>query len=105
MKMRRQLPPPPLCANIPPDIRECARAMNTKDLHSLNLDSLSLEPIEPSSQGGAPVSGRATFNTDTRGRVDRRKGGDRRQALRFEPDRRSGKDRRPLKGWIVGKHD
>ena len=80
--------------------------MNTKDGLSLNLDSLSLEPIEPSPHGGAPITGRATFNTDARGsRIDRRKGGDRRQTLRFEPDRRSGKDRRPQTGWIVGKHD
>ena len=79
--------------------------MNTKDLHSLNLDSLSLEPIETPSQAGAPVSGRATFNTDARGRTDRRKGGERRQTVRFEQDRRSGKDRRPLKNWFVGKHD
>ena len=79
--------------------------MNTKDLHSLNLDSLSLEPVETSSQAGAPISGRATFNTDARARTDRRKGGDRRQTVRFEQDRRSGKDRRPLKSWFVGKHD
>ena len=79
--------------------------MNTKDFHSLNLDNLSLEPIETPPQAGAPTSGRATFNTDARGRTDRRKGGDRRQTVRFEQDRRTGKDRRPLKGWIVGKHD
>lgn len=80
--------------------------MNTKDVSSLNLDHLSLEPMETSPLGGAPTTGRATFNTDARGnQTDRRKGGDRRQTLRFEQDRRSGKDRRPLKSWVVVKHD
>ena len=79
--------------------------MNTKDVQSFNLDSLSLEPLETSPEHGAPITGRAKFNTDTRGRTDRRKGGDRRQTVRFQQDRRSGKDRRPMTSWVDGKNE
>jgi hypothetical protein len=81
------------------------RAMNTKDVGSLNLDYLSLEPIENSPERAAPITGRATFNTDTRARLDRRKGSDRRQTVRFEQDRRSGKDRRPRTSWADSNSD
>jgi hypothetical protein len=79
--------------------------MTTKDIHSLNLDYLSLEPVETSQKHEAPITGRATFNTDTRGRSDRRKGADRRQTVRFQQDRRSGKDRRPMTSWADGKNE
>lgn len=55
----------------------------------LNLEELSLEPIESTS--ASPSSkGKAKFQIDTRGGADRRKAGDRRQSIRFEQDRRQG---------------
>ncbi len=64
--------------------------MSTKD-DKLNLDELSLEPIEP--EGTSPSQGPAKFKVDTRSGSDRRKSGERRQTVRFEADRRQG-DRR-----------
>jgi hypothetical protein len=79
--------------------------MSTKDLSSLKLDELALEPIDPKLPSKEqPLTGRAQFTPNTRNRTDRRKGGDRRQTLRFEPDRRTGKDRRPETTWINGKN-
>lgn len=75
------------------------------DLRNLNLDHLSLEPLETAKPSATQPTGRATFITDARGRSDRRKGGDRRQTVRLSPDRRSGKDRRPATGWSDGKLD
>jgi hypothetical protein len=77
-----------------------------EDLH---LDDLSLEPLpdpgllnyqppkakaQVSDQKAPKVEGRSKKVEDRRVNV-----ADRRKVLRFEPDRRSGKDRRPRKTW------
>ncbi|MEO4047959.1 hypothetical protein AAFN46_12815 [Pseudomonas sp. CAU 1711] len=62
-----------------------------------------LEPL-PQAPTQAPAR-KASFQIDTRDHQhgDRRKGGERRQTIRFEADRRSGKDRRPVSaGWDKG---
>jgi len=78
-----------------------------EDLH---LSDLSLEPIpdkaldyQPPKAAGV-VSEKAAFHAETRNKkvTDRRINPDRRKVLRFEPDRRSGKDRRPRKSWEPG---
>ena len=69
-----------------------------EDLH---LDDLSLEPLPdpnlltyavPKKSGPAKMSGRSNKVTD-------RRIADRRTVPRFEPNRRSGKERRPNKTW------
>ncbi|WP_370601106.1 hypothetical protein [Pseudomonas nitroreducens] len=65
----------------------------------LNLDELSLVPLEPDeappSASAAPA--KPKFMVDTRHGKDRRSGTDRRQSIRFEVDRRKG-DRRAGSG-------
>ncbi|WP_152222113.1 hypothetical protein [Pseudomonas sp. SCB32] len=67
--------------------------MSTDD--KLNLDELSLVPMEPDE--AAPAASAAPdkpkFLVDTRHSKERRSGTDRRQSIRFEADRRKG-DRR-----------
>lgn len=64
----------------------------------LNLESLSLEPIEPAE--ATPSSrGPAKFQIDTRVAGDRRKSDDRRQTIRFEKDRRQGDRRAKSDPW------
>jgi hypothetical protein len=77
-----------------------------EDLH---LSDLSLEPLPDSGalnyQPARPLAEKAVFHAETRGKkTDRRVNPDRRRELRFEPDRRSGKDRRPHKSWEPGKN-
>lgn len=63
---------------------------------------LSLEPLE-GEVSAAPVTGRATFTANTRSGGDRRKQEDRRQTVRYEPDRRKAPDRRPARrDWGQG---
>lgn len=53
----------------------------------------------------APTRPKASFQIDTRehGKGDRRQQLERRQTIRFEADRRSGQDRRPVSnGWELG---
>jgi len=66
----------------------------------------SLEPIETDEVLKIAPAEPTKFHADTRNKVktDRRVVADRRQVLRFEPDRRSGKERRPKKGWEPGKN-
>ena len=79
-----------------------------EDLH---LSDLSLEPLpDPNLRNYQPpkevaaVSQKAGNHAETRSKkvTDRRINPDRRKVLRFEPDRRSGKDRRPRKSWDPG---
>jgi hypothetical protein len=79
-----------------------------EDLH---LSDLSLEPMpDPNVMNyqppKVPVEEKAAFHAETRSKkvTDRRINPDRRKVLRFEPDRRSGKDRRPRKSWEPGKN-
>jgi hypothetical protein len=78
-----------------------------EDLH---LDDLSLEPLpDPGLMNYQPPKAKAQLSDQkafkgAEGRSkkveDRRVNvADRRKVLRFEPDRRSGKDRRPRKTW------
>jgi hypothetical protein len=67
-----------------------------------------LEPVDDADTSTAPAAeppaGRAHFHAESRSNVERRSGSDRRQALRFEADRRTGIDRRPRRGWEPGKN-
>jgi hypothetical protein len=68
----------------------------TGKFEDLHLDDLSLEPLpdpnllkyEPP-RNAAGVADKAAFQADVRNKKE----------LRFEPDRRSGKERRPRKTW------
>ena len=79
-----------------------------EDLH---LDDLSLEPMpDPGVLNYQPPPSaevkKASFQAESRSKkvTERRVNPDRRKVLRFEADRRSGKDRRPHKGWEPGKN-
>jgi hypothetical protein len=73
-----------------------------EDLH---LDDLSLEPLPDPGlmnyQVGKTAAEKQAFKGDIRNKkvTDRRVLADRRKTPRFEPNRRSGKDRRPNKTW------
>lgn len=71
-------------------------------LGELSLDSAALEPLPNEATASAVAEGRAKFMVDSRSGKERRVLPDRRQVLRFEPDRRSGKDRRPRRSWEPG---
>lgn len=81
------------------------RAMSSKDLRDIRLSDAALEPLNeaPTPTVEAPLAGRAKFTANTRGKVERRNSTDRREAIRFQEDRRAGTDRRPRKGWDKGK--
>ena len=79
-----------------------------EDLH---LSDLSLEPLpDPNLLQYQPPKAALAASEQTKPKVetrskkitDRRINPDRRKVLRFEPDRRSGKDRRPRKSWEPG---
>jgi hypothetical protein len=81
----------------------------------LNLEDLSLEPLpDPGLMNYQPPKAKAQISEQKAFKVsevrnkkveDRRVNvADRRKVLRFEPDRRSGKDRRPRKTWDPGKN-
>jgi hypothetical protein len=83
-----------------------------EDIH---LDDLSLEPLpDPGLMNYQPPKAKAQISeqkvfkgSEVRNKKveDRRVNiADRRKVLRFEPDRRSGKDRRPRKSWDPGKN-
>jgi hypothetical protein len=83
-----------------------------EDLHD---DDLSLEPLpDPGLMNYQPPKAKAQISeqkvfkgSEVRNKKveDRRVNiADRRKVLRFEPDRRSGKDRRPRKTWDPGKN-
>lgn len=67
--------------------------MSTDD--KLNLDELSLVPLEPdeAAPAAAAAPAKPKFLVDTRHGKDRRSGTDRRQSIRFEADRRKGERR------------
>lgn len=68
--------------------------MSTDD--KLNLDELTLIPLEPAEAAPATPA-KPKVQVDTRHGKDRRSGTDRRQSIRFEEDRRKG-DRRAGSG-------
>ncbi|MEO8161565.1 MAG: hypothetical protein ABI588_09105 [Arenimonas sp.] len=84
--------------------------MSTDKFENISLNELSLEPLpDPNLLNYQPpkAGGKATFQTDARVKStsDRRQNdSDRRNVLRFESDRRSGKERRPKKSWEPGKN-
>lgn len=78
--------------------------MNPTDkLADISFADLALEPIK---EDIAPaVSGQpAAFHANTRSKTktERRVLADRRVEIRFQADRRAGKDRRPKKSWEPG---
>lgn len=71
-------------------------------LEQLSLDGATLEPVG-NQQEPSPAKQSAKFQIDTRDKNERRQLDDRRDAVRFEEPRRTGKDRRPLKNaWRPG---
>jgi hypothetical protein len=87
----------------------------TDKFEDLHLADLSLEPLpDPNLLNYQPPKAKAQVSEqkahkgpETRNKkVDDRRvaTADRRKVLRFEPDRRSGKDRRPRKTWDPGKN-
>jgi hypothetical protein len=78
--------------------------MSPKDIHTIRFDELSLEPLDTKPSIEAPLKGKASFTANTRAKTGRRKGGERREQVRFQDDRRSGDDRRPEKDWEKGKN-
>ncbi|MGH8355263.1 MAG: hypothetical protein ACRERY_17315 [Pseudomonas sp.] len=74
--------------------------MESNDKFELSLDELSLEPLEEQS---APPKTPAKFQIDTRSKAERRVRPDRRSTIRFQEDRRAGKDRRAgVTPWAPG---
>ena len=82
---------------------------STEKFEDLHLSDLSLEPLpDPNLLKYEPPKGveKAKFQAESRAKnvTDRRVNPERRQTLRFEADRRSGKERRPKKSWEPGKN-
>ena len=74
--------------------------MNPDDKLELSLEELSLESMDESP--AAPKT-QHKLELDTRHIAERRTHGDRRSTIRFQDDRRSGKDRRAgANPWSVG---
>ena len=65
-----------------------------------SLSELSLVPIDAPVENNMPA---LKLHPNSRKKADRRANGERRQVLRFESDRRSGKTRRPQSSWDNGK--
>lgn len=80
--------------------------MTSNEKAELSIADWTLEPIETDQALKIAPTEPSKFHADTRHKVktDRRVLADRRQVLRFEPDRRSGKERRPKKSWEPGKN-
>ena len=67
--------------------------MESSDKFEL-VEELRLEPLEEASAPPKAPQAPAKFQIDTRGKGERRVQADRRNAVRFEDDRRQHKDRR-----------
>lgn len=80
--------------------------MTSTDKDEVSFAELSLEPIVEVEALKIALAPAAQFHANTRSktRVDRRVVADRRQDIRFESDRRSGKERRPKSSWEPGKN-
>jgi len=87
----------------------------TDKFEDLHLSDLSLEPLpDPNLMNYQPPKAQAQasekkavggLHARNKKVEDRRVNvADRRKVLRFEPDRRTGKDRRPRKSWDPGKN-
>ncbi len=73
------------------------------NLRDISLNGVGLEPLDGESTE-AP-KGKAKFTANTRDKdSDRRKKEDRRTEFRLKENRRSPKDRRPVKTWEKGKN-
>jgi hypothetical protein len=68
--------------------------------------SLANASLEPAEQAGAPAkpNGGPVFHPNTRStaKTERRQNTERRVELRFQGERREGRDRRPRKSWELG---
>lgn len=73
-------------------------------LEELSLEALSLEPMDqPATTQAQAAKAAAQFKIDTRSKHERRLNSDRRNAIRFEEDRRASEDRRAgPKPWALG---
>lgn len=63
---------------------------------------LSLEPLEGGASAPEAPQAPVKFHANTRSKSDRRVLADRREMYRLDPDRRSGRDRRPKTSWDPG---
>jgi len=77
--------------------------MSSVKLPDIPFDQLALEPLE-GEVPPAPITGRARFTANTRDGGDRRKGEDRREKIRYQGERRTKADRRPVRAraWDKG---
>ena len=74
--------------------------MTATDKAEISFATLSLEPIEDKGVRIATAQpALAHANTRSKTKTDRRVVADRREMIRFQEDRRSGKARRPKKSW------
>ena len=67
-----------------------------------SFGNLSLEPLEGEAAAPGAPTAPVKFHANTRSKADRRVQADRRQMFRMDPDRRSGKSRRPKTSWEPG---
>lgn len=73
----------------------------SSDLRDISLNGASLEPIDGNA-AQTVTKGPSKFTANTRDKVERRQHEDRRVELRFQDNRRTSKDRRPVKTWEKG---
>jgi hypothetical protein len=69
-----------------------------------SIGEWSLEPLEGEAIAPGAPQAPVKFHCNTRSNTDRRVLADRRQMFRLEPDRRSGKSRRPKTSWEPGRN-
>lgn len=73
----------------------------SSDLKDISLNGASLEPIDGDA-AQTVTKGPSKFTANSRDKVERRQQEDRRTELRFQDNRRTSKDRRPVKTWEKG---
>lgn len=80
--------------------------MTSTEKGEVSFAELSLEPIivDEALKIATGPAAKIHSNARSKTRTDRRVVADRRQVIRFEPDRRSGKERRPKSFWEPGKN-
>ena len=79
--------------------------MTSTEKTEFSFGNLSLEPIGDEALSIAPNQpAKSQRNSRSKKVTDRRVNTERRAVIRFEDDRRSGKERRPKSSWEPGKN-
>ena len=76
--------------------------MATNQNFEIGLNQLALEPMDDKITAATAPAAPGKFHANTRSTTHRRMLADRRVEIRFQADRRSGKDRRPKVSWEPG---